>query len=71
MTNIYQKLYKSSCRGKLATDEYAFITYPDEPKMFSIVKANRLINVDADGYGTIKDKTKFYRIEVIEKGKVF
>ena len=70
MSNIYQKLYKTSRREKLSQDEYAFVTYLEEPGMYSIVKANRLIDIDSNNKGIIKDATGSYHVEVVEKGKI-
>ena len=53
MSNIYEKLYKTSCRDKSSFEEYAFITYLDEPRTYSIVKANRLIDIDSNNNGII------------------
>ncbi|CAF4806087.1 unnamed protein product [Rotaria sp. Silwood1] len=70
MTNIYQKLYKTSRRDKSSSEEYAFITYLEEPGTYSIVKANRLIDIDSNNNGTIKDNKGSYRIQVVEKGSL-
>ncbi|CAF1525184.1 unnamed protein product [Rotaria magnacalcarata] len=65
--NVYQKLYKTR-RDKSTTDEYAFVTYLDENDVYSIVKFNRILDLNVNNIGMIKDMKGTYRIEVIEKG---
>lgn len=70
MSNIYQKLYKTSRRENATSDQYAFITYRDESDMYSIVKFNRVLEVDTNNNGIIKDAKGSYRVQIVEKGKV-
>lgn len=67
MANIYQKLYRTH-RRQTDQPDYAFITYTDESNLFSIVKSNRLINLDTNGYGTLKNGKDSYQIQLVEKG---
>jgi len=70
MSNIYQKLYTTSRRDNLSSEEYAFVTFLDEPAVYSIIKTNRLIDVDSRNNGIIKDIKGSYRVEVVEKGEI-
>lgn len=70
MSNIYRKLYKTSRRDDSTSEQYAFITYLDESDMYSIVKVNRVLDVDANNNGIIKDVKGTYRVQIVEKGNV-
>lgn len=66
--NAYAKQYRTEARGK-NNEEFAFISYMDEPNSFSVVSVKRLINVDNLGKGCIREQNKTYRITVERTGK--
>ena len=67
--NTYTKFYTREAKEK-NNEEFAFISYMDEPNSFSIVSFKRLINVDNFGKGSIREKNKTYRIAVERTGKL-
>lgn len=70
MSNIYQKLYKTTRRDNLLSEQYAFVTYLDESDMYSIVKANRVLDLDTNNNGIIKDFKGTYRVQIVETGNI-
>ena len=65
--NTYAKVYKTDPRLK-KNEEFAFISYTDEPNSFSVVSLKRLVDVDKFRKGYIRDKNKSYRIVVESTG---
>ncbi|CAF4352097.1 unnamed protein product [Rotaria sp. Silwood2] len=59
--NAYAKFYATKSRSQ-KNDEFAFISYMDEPNSFSVVSKKRLAHVDTFGKGTIRERNKTYRI---------
>ena len=66
-SNLYAKSYNSESRGR-KSEEFAFISFTDEPNSFSVVAVKRLIDVDQFGKGLIREKNKNYRVVVEKKG---
>lgn len=66
--NDYAKQYRMDQRAK-KVDEFAFISYLDEPNTFSIVSTKRLIDIDSFERGFIRERNKAYRIHVERRGK--
>ena len=67
-TNLYAKCYRTESRTQ-KDEEFAFISYMDEPNSFSVVSMKRLVDVDSFGKGHIREKNKNYRINVERTGK--
>ena len=67
--NLYAKSYSNESRSR-KNEEFAFISYMDEPNSYSIVASKRLIDVDKFGKGSILEKNKNYRIVVEKPGNM-
>ncbi|CAF4506068.1 unnamed protein product [Rotaria socialis] len=62
-SNTYAKAYRTDPRVQ-KNEEFAFISYMEEPNSFSVVSVKRLIDVDQFRKGFIREKNKNYRITV-------
>ena len=67
-SNLYAKNYRTEPRMQ-KNEEFAFISYTDEPNTFSVVSIKRLFEVDKFRKGFIREKNKNYRIVVERTGK--
>ena len=56
------------CRTK-PIDEYAFVTYTEEPNLFSVVLLKRVTGIDSLNYGLLRDNGKPHRVHIERKGK--
>lgn len=65
--NAYAKPYRTESRVQ-KNEEFAFISYMDEPNSFSVVSVKRLIDMDPFKKGFIREKNKSYRISVEKTG---
>ncbi|CAF4916808.1 unnamed protein product, partial [Rotaria magnacalcarata] len=66
-TNDYQRSYLTQRPSKENTS-YACITYVDEPMKYSIAESKRLLHVNEDGFGIIKEFGKSYNVHVEQTG---
>ncbi|CAF2191109.1 unnamed protein product, partial [Rotaria magnacalcarata] len=66
-TNVSGRPYRSQ---RFAQEEKKFccIVYIDEPSKYSIVETKRLIDMDENGYGSIKELGKHYAVHVEQTG---
>ncbi|CAF2057652.1 unnamed protein product [Rotaria magnacalcarata] len=66
-TNVSGRPYRSQ---RFAQEEKKFccIVYIDEPSKYSIVETKRLIDMDENGYGSIKELGKHYAVHVEKTG---
>ena len=61
--NTYAKVYKTEARGK-KDEEFAFISYMDEPNSFSVISVKRLVDIDSFDKDFIREQSRIYRITV-------
>ncbi|CAF1669065.1 unnamed protein product [Rotaria magnacalcarata] len=65
--NNYQRLYRTQ-RSTNEKKQFSCITYTDEPSKYSVVESKRLIDIDENGHGIIKELGKTYGVHVEQTG---
>jgi hypothetical protein len=68
-SNLYAKTYRTEPRNQKKNEEFAFVSYMDEPNTFSVVSSKRLFDIDKFRKGFIREKNKTFRIMVERAGK--